>query len=407
MWSLPELLQALQSAQIELSLQSGELHLRAPRGAMNADLQAGIRAHKAALIRHLQALSPVLKSQALKFSLFFFGKAHYNQTLGYEHLIQCAKKADQWGFSGIWTPERHFDTLGGYFPSPAVLAAALARETQTLKLRAGSVVLPLHNPIRVAEDWAVVDHLSGGRVELSFATGWHSHDFALAPEHYADRHERMYAGLQEVRSLWRGEQLMRLEGSGNTIPIQTHPRPVQAELPVWLTAIGNPESYQRIGSVGAHLLTCLLDQEVEELGEKLKLYRQALSSAGHDPAQFQVCIFVHTFLGRDLDTVRAQVIGPFKDYLRGTLHLMGKLSQSAGLELNPDAFSEEDTETLLDFAFERYFTRRALMGTPESVRPLLQHLESVGVNEIACLVDFGPDPDAILGSLEILSGLIH
>lgn len=400
MWSLPELLQALQAAHINLSLQGGELHVRAPRGALSPDLQRGIRERRTELLTHLQQLEKITK-----FSLFFFGKADYARTQGYESLIEIAKQADQWGYAGIWTPERHFDSLGGFFPSPAVLAAALARETKQLKLRAGSVVLPLHNPIRVSEDWAVVDHLSGGRVELSFATGWHSHDFALAPEHYADRHEQMYKKIEEVRALWRGESLERREGSGSTIAIQTHPRPLQAELPIWITAIGNPESYQKIGSVGAHLLTCLLDQEVEELSDKLKLYRQALSDAGHDPSQFQVCVFLHTFMGRDLDAVRATVAEPLKDYLRSTLHLLGKLSQSAGLELNPEAFSAEDTETLLEFAFERYFSRRSLMGTPESVAPLLQALKAAGVNEIACLVDFGPSPEAILGSLEILKDL--
>jgi natural product biosynthesis luciferase-like monooxygenase protein len=399
-WLLPELLQALQAAEINLSLQGGELHVRAPRGALSPDLQNGIRELRGALITHLQQLE-----KKVKFSLFFFGKADYAQAQGYESLIQIAKQAEQWGFAGIWTPERHFDSLGGFFPSPAVLAAALARETKKLKLRAGSVVLPLHNPIRVSEDWAVVDHLSGGRVELSFATGWHSHDFALAPEHYGDRHAHMYKSIEEVRALWRGESLDRREGSGSTIAIQTHPRPLQAELPVWITAIGNPESYQKIGSVGAHLLTCLLDQDVEELSDKLKLYRQALSEAGHDPAQFQVCVFLHTFLGRDLEAVRTQVATPLKDYLRSTLHLLGKLSHSAGLELNPEAFSDEDTETLLDFAFERYFSSRSLMGTPESVAPLLQALKAAGVSEIACLVDFGPSHEAILGSLEILAGL--
>lgn len=402
MWSLPELLKALHAAQIVLSLQGGELHVRAPRGALSPDLQAGIREQREALLTHL-----IQTEKKLKFSLFFFGKANYAESTGYESLIHIAKQADQWGFEGIWTPERHFDSLGGFFSSPAVLAAALARETKQLKLRAGSVVMPLHNPIRVAEDWAVVDQLSGGRVELSFATGWHSHDFALAPDHYADRHTRMYENIQVVRALWRGESIQQREGSGSMIPIGTHPRPKQAELPVWITAIGNPESYQRIGSAGAHLLTCLLDQEVEELSEKLALYRQALSDAGHDPTQFHVCVFLHTFMGRDLETVRKTVSAPFKDYLRSSLHLLGKLSQSAGLELNPDAFSEEDTETLLEFAFERYFSRRALMGTPASVQPLLDQLCAAGVNEIACLIDFGPSPEAILGSLGVLSEMMN
>jgi natural product biosynthesis luciferase-like monooxygenase protein len=396
---LPELLIALSKAQIALSLKAGELHVRAPRGTLTPELQAGIRVHREALRQYLAQTS-----SELKFSLFFFGKADYTHSDSvYEDLFKTVRQAEAGGFVGVWTPERHFDDLGGFFPSPAVLAAALARETQTLKLRAGSVVLPLNNPIRVAEDWAVVDHLSAGRVELSFATGWHSNDFALAPENYGQRHDLLYPRIEEVRKLWRGQSLPRREGSGSQIQIQTHPRPLQKELTVWITAIGNPESYRKIGNAGANLLTCLLDQEVEELAEKLKIYRQALSDAGHDPAQFQVCVFLHTFLGQDLDAVRGIVSEPFKDYLRSSLHLLGKISQSAGLSLNPADFTAEDTDVLLDFAFERYFSRRALMGTPETVKPLLNELQAAGVNEIACLVDFGPSHEQIQQSLAVLT----
>ena len=68
------------------------------------------------------------------------------------------------GFKAVWTPERHFHAFGGLYPNPAVTSAAVAAITTRVRVRAGSVVLPLHNPIRVAEEWAVVDNLSQGRV---------------------------------------------------------------------------------------------------------------------------------------------------------------------------------------------------------------------------------------------------
>src|SRR6185295_17743730 len=102
-------------------------------------------------------------------------------------LMEGAKFADRNGFAAVWTPERHFHAFGGLYPNPSVTSAAIAAITQRVKIRAGSVVLPLHHPLRVAEEWAVVDNLSNGRVGLAFASGWHSIDFVLAPQNYADR----------------------------------------------------------------------------------------------------------------------------------------------------------------------------------------------------------------------------
>ena len=113
-------------------------------------------------------------SKGIEFSLYFFSADGSKQTTDkYRLLLESAKFADAHGFSAVWTPERHFQDFGGLYPNPSVLSAALAVITERVKIRAGSVALPLHNPIRVVEEWAVVDNLSKGRVGISFASGWH------------------------------------------------------------------------------------------------------------------------------------------------------------------------------------------------------------------------------------------
>ncbi|MEH6528301.1 MAG: LLM class flavin-dependent oxidoreductase, partial [Sneathiella sp.] len=102
----------------------------------------------------------------------------------YRLLMEGAKFADSHGFSSVWTPERHFHLFGGLYPNPSVTSAAVAAVTSNIAIRAGSIVLPLHNPVRVVEEWSVVDNLSGGRVGFSFASGWHANDFSLLPENY-------------------------------------------------------------------------------------------------------------------------------------------------------------------------------------------------------------------------------
>ena len=169
----------------------------------------------------------------------------------YKLLIESARFADAHGLASIWLPERHFIKFGCLYPNPAVLHAALARETKRIRLRAGSVVMPLQNPIRVAEEWAVVDVLSGGRVDVSFASGWHPDDFVFAPENYADRKGEMLRGIETVRRLWRGEQIEATSASGQKIQVRTYPTPLQKELNVFLTAAGNPETFEKAGEIGA------------------------------------------------------------------------------------------------------------------------------------------------------------
>src|SRR5947208_4886832 len=142
----------------------------------------------------------------LDFSLFYFSADQgEDPTNKYRLLLEGARFADRHGFAAVWTPERHFHRFGGLYPNPSVTAAAIAAITEHVRIRAGSVVLPLHHPARVAEEWAVVDNLSHGRVGISFASGWQPDDFVVAPANYAERKELMYRQIETVRQLWRGD----------------------------------------------------------------------------------------------------------------------------------------------------------------------------------------------------------
>ncbi|MCZ0999203.1 LLM class flavin-dependent oxidoreductase [Streptomyces mirabilis] len=94
------------------------------------------------------------------------------------------------------------------------MAAALARETRRIRLHAGSVVLPLHDPVRIAEEWAVADNLSGGRVGIGCASGWHASDFALHPDRFTDRTEIAFRHLEDVRRLWRARASRAVPAKG-------------------------------------------------------------------------------------------------------------------------------------------------------------------------------------------------
>lgn len=347
----------------------------------------------------------------MDFGIMFFSSVPPNGAGDrYRLVTEAARFADAHGFGSVWIPERHFHRFGGLFPNPSVLAAALAMITRRVQIRAGSLVSPLHDTVRIAEDWSVVDNLSGGRIAISFGSGWNIDDFVFYPERYAERQAVMYRQIAEVRALWRGEALTRPNSSGRDVRIEIQPRPVQPELPIWLTSSGNVQTFISAGALGANLLCHLLGQTAEQLREKIARYRAAREEGGFDPAAGKVTLMLHTFLGINREMVRARVRNPFREYLRSAVSLeqmaaLGGGAISGGHRLAPHAIPPQAMEDLLDIAFDRYFHTASLMGTPDCCRGLLHELEETGVDEIACLIDFIDDAEAVLESLELVAEL--
>lgn len=336
----------------------------------------------------------------MDFGLFYFAAQEAVTTENkYKLLLEGARFADEHGLSAVWIPERHFHNFGDQFPNPSVAAAAVAAVTRKIRIRSGSVVLPLHDPIRVAEEWAMVDNLSEGRVEMSVASGWHPNDFVFAPADHQNRHVRMRENLESVCSLWEGNALMRVNGEGKEVPVRLHPKPVQQKLPVWVTAAGSEETFRYAGAIGANVLTHLLGKTKDDLKAKIAIYRQSLADNGFDPDKGKVALMLHTFIGDDLKQVEAVVKGPFKKYLSQSLDLLRPVVDQAGLNL------EKDLDTILEIGFQRYFSTSGLFGTPETCMSRVRELSAIGVNEIACLVDFGIDTVTTLAHLPQLKQL--
>ena len=343
--------------------------------------------------------------QNLDFSLFYFASEESGPAGDrYRLLMEGAKFADEHDFVAVWTPERHFHEFGGLYSNPALTSAALATITKRVQLRAGSVVLPLHHPIRVAEEWAFVDNISHGRVAVSFASGWHSDDFVFAPENYADRKQLMLQQIETVQSLWRGEAMRFKGGAGNDVEIRIHPRPIQPELPFWITSAGHPDTFRAAGEAGANLLTHLLGQSVEELAEKIEIYRlswRPRKGSGDKPF---VTLMLHTFVGPDLAYVAEKVQGPLCRYLASSIGLAKNFLRSLGHEV-ADELTADDLEALLAHAFDRYYQKSGLFGTPETCLQMIERLKLAGVDEVACLIDFGIDVASVISNLTYLDQL--
>ena len=356
-------------------------------------------------------------ARSLAFGLFYWGNDDGAGPAKYRLLLEGAKFADSHGFNAVWTPERHFHAFGGPYPNPAVTGAAVAAVTKNLSIRAGSCVLPLHHPARVAEEWAILDNISNGRVGLAFASGWMPEDFILRPENAPPQNKSsMLRDIEVVRNLWRGETVDFDFGAGK-VGVVTQPRPVQKELPIWVTTAGNPETYRDAARLGANVLTHLLGQTVEELAEKIRIYRETLVEVGRNPADYKVTLMLHTLLGENREEVRDLARQPMKDYLRSATALIKQYAWafpafkkpqgvSNSMEVDLQGLAADELDAILEFAFLRYFEDSGLFGTIEDAMRRINEISAVGVDEVACLIDFGVPSEIVLERLKPLAQVV-
>ncbi len=162
------------------------------------------------------------------------------------------------------------------------------------------------------------------------------------------------------------------------------------------------------------MLTHLIGQKLEDLANKITIYRGAWDEQGHS-GHGHVTLMMHTFVGENLDQVREAVHEPFCDYLKSSADLLkncpwgfapARLSAKAQANRTataPVSLTDDELSGLLEHAFERYFENSSLFGTPEVCLQMVSQLKDVGVDEIACLIDFGVDSEAVLDSLRLLN----
>ncbi|WP_268410861.1 MupA/Atu3671 family FMN-dependent luciferase-like monooxygenase [Alteromonas sp. a30] len=335
----------------------------------------------------------------LDFSFIFFSTNNNQQVFDdkYEYVKNIAKFADANGFKALWMPERHFYEFGGIFPQPAVLLSNIAAETNTIRLRSGSVILPLHHPANVVESWAVLDNLSNGRVDMGFASGWNPNDFVVSPDTFDNLRDVWFSRMEEVEQLWRGDTLKYLNGKGEPAPIRVFPRPLQEELNMWVTVSGNPETFKEAGKRGYNVLTMLTSKPIEELAENIQVYRQARADAGFDPETGVISLMLHSYVHEDESKVEAAVNEHYFDYIKS-----GLIGHMQAREETP---TEEEINRVVEHSFHFQKKNSALFGNLEHCEALLAKMHSAGVNEIACLVDFGISEAQMYETLPYLTQL--
>jgi natural product biosynthesis luciferase-like monooxygenase protein len=187
------------------------------------------------------------------------------------------------------------------------------------------------------------------------------------------------------------------------VDVRIFPTPVQAELPVWVTSAGNIETFRNAGRTGSGVLTHLLGQDLDDLRNKIAAYREAYAKDHDGPGQ--VALMLHTLLGADREQIREVVREPFSAYLRSSIGLILSSAGDIMPGVDPKNLSAEDIDFLVAHSFDKYFETGGLFGTVEDGKAIVARLAEIGVDEVACLIDFVNDTDVVLGGLPYLDQL--
>jgi probable LLM family oxidoreductase len=219
-------------------------------------------------------------------------------------LIEEVELADQLGLDVFGIGEHHRRDF--LVSAPAVVLAAAAVRTERIRLTSAVTVLSSDDPVRVFQEFAQVDLLSGGRAEIMAGRGSFTESFPLFgldladyDDLYAEKLELLLRIRDGVHVTWSGRHRASLKDAG------VWPRPVQDPLPVWVAVGGSPQSVIRAGTLGLPLAVAIIGGEPERFVPLVELYREAGARAGHDPAQLRVAINTHAFVGATADEANA------------------------------------------------------------------------------------------------------
>jgi probable LLM family oxidoreductase len=213
------------------------------------------------------------------------------------NLLEEIELADQVGLDIFGVGEHHRPDYA--VSAPAVALAAGAARTKDIRLTSAVTVLSSDDPVRVFEEFATLDLLSGGRAEIMAGRGSFIESFPLFgydlndyDELFAEKLELLLKLRESERVTWSGRHRAPLDDAG------VYPRPVQDPLPIWIAVGGTPQSVVRAALLGLPLAIAIIGGQPERFAPLASLYREAASQAGHDPARLPISINSHAYVAQ-------------------------------------------------------------------------------------------------------------
>ncbi len=310
----------------------------------------------------------------------------------FREAIDVAVHAEHLGYDSFWPVEQHFDAAASAMPAPLMLLAAVAERTSRLRLGTGVVLLPLHHPLRVAEEAATLDVLSRGRVELGVGRGMDPAHFAGFDVESGDSAGRLDEGVRVLRLALRGQEFDH-SGRFHRVPRLTlAPAPVQRpHLPIRVAA-NSVETLRWAGRLGLPVLVALHVNPIPRLVGMLEAYRAARSAAGHLLEPDDITVLAPMFTAPTADDVR-RLVTPGLTWL-DTMARNRLRTWRAAAPAGPagDEARRRLDELAAGFTGSTVASMhdRAVLDTPDGCADRLRDMrDTLGVHRFICWFDLG------------------
>ena len=279
----------------------------------------------------------------------------------FDHIAQ----AEALGLDGVWLAESHFNPARSVLSSPHAIASAIAARTERLRIGTAVSVLPLGNPLRTAEETAIIDHISQGRFDFGVGRSGLPGSYEGYNIPYAESRERFYEYLEIITKAWT-EERFSYEGDYYTYDdVCLVPKPYQDPHPQIRIAANTSATFPVIGKMGHAIFVGVRQQSLNAVGEQVDSYRDAWHKAGHD-GQVDVSLRVPLYVG---ETEEDALTVPEESFMRQFRRLGGQLTASVQ-RAGSHALQEraERGAELAVLEWERdVIGQKAAVGTPEMV----------------------------------------
>ncbi len=307
----------------------------------------------------------------------------------YRTVIDQVRFAEEIGFGSVWLAEHHFHKFGGMFPSTPMLGAAVAQHTKTIRIGPAVVLLPYHNPVRVAEDYATLDLLSNGRLEFGVGHGFVKWEAMVFRVPLDELRERFRENLDVVLKAWTEPQMSHKGRFYEFKDLAVWPRPYQQpHPPVWMAATASIESFEYSGRMGFHMMLIPFLQEVKELRSKVEAYLAAREKAGLSSPPRILGVY-HIYVGEDGGEARASGAHGVKQY---TSAAAGAHSLTPNVQ-DPESYGSHlaARAATRGLSFDDFVERnRVLIGSASEVREQIKYLrEQLYLTDLAGLFALG------------------
>jgi alkanesulfonate monooxygenase SsuD/methylene tetrahydromethanopterin reductase-like flavin-dependent oxidoreductase (luciferase family) len=338
------------------------------------------------------------KEKGMDFGMFtdFHIRPQMTQAEAFEESFTQVEAAEQLGMDAVWLAEHHFSPDRSVLASPLVIASAIAARTSRIRIGLAVQVLPLTNPLRIAEEAATVDHISKGRFVFGIGRSGLTKYYEGYNVPYAESRSRFLEALDIILKAWIKDQFSYEGAYFSFHDVTVVPKPFQQPYPPIRVALASPDTFTLMGSRG-HAVFVSANTPIPQLRERLDLYRKARQEAGH-PGPADIALRIPAYVAETAE--RAHV-----EPEASTRHAI----QYGAQELSGFAASQETAERLQHRAsvpYDDLLKQRVLYGTPEAVVDRLQeYQEELGISSVVLEMNYGGQIpyDRVINSIRLLT----